>query len=124
VTPPAKTAASRKRGAAARSEVNGKGQKIKLTHKLLADLALIGPPILPPTFGWDLAQAQSWLIAQDGRGMAGLFKVINSVLGDAQADKVRERIAEKAKDDEIDAMFFVQIVNDIANSYGTDSGES
>jgi hypothetical protein len=95
-----------------------------LTSKVLAGLALIGPPTLPPTFGWDLAQAQSWLIDQDGRGMAGLFKVINSVLGDAQADKVRERIAGEAKGEEIDAMFFVQIVNDIANSYGTESGES
>ena len=117
------------RGAAARSEVNGRPKvsdrpkKLTLSNPVFKGLKLAGPKTLPATFSWDLAEARA---ATDELSVMGAFyKLIVSVVGNSNAVAIRQRLVEKApsvKDGGGELMS--SVLTDIIGQYGMEEGES
>jgi hypothetical protein len=117
------TAGSRKRGPAARSEVNGKLRTIKLTAKPVAGLELKDcPKELPSTFSWDGARIQARVAEQDPRVTGDLYRLLESVIGEGNAELIRKKVLDKKVDPGEELM--IDVLNDITSHYGTGLGES
>lgn len=111
------------RGAAARSEVNGKVKTISLSDPLFKGIKLTAPSVLPATAAWDIAEIQQ--MQKRGQNyIGGLLQMIVTVVGAEQAERVRDRLAEKAPVTTDGGLELLdQVASDIIDSYGTTAGE-
>lgn len=109
------------RGAAARSEVNGALKTITLTTPPFDGIKVQGPPEMPATFSWDLAEAHSLLRADNPLALGAFYDLLVSVVGTTGAQKLREALAAL---DGGPVMPLVIAINDLTAAYGLDEGES
>jgi hypothetical protein len=84
-------------------------------------LALTLPPILPATFGLDMAELQ----ASEGHNNLGpMYRLVVGVIGEEQWQAVREHIADRADTmDDIGAIY-EELLAACTEPYGVTPGES
>lgn len=119
--PPAKT--TKRRAATARAELNGH-RTITLKTPPLDGVKVKAPADLPPTFGWDLAEAHSLLRADNPLALGAFYDLLVSVVGHEAVAKLREALAAQTAAPSVPTAALVIAINDITAEYGTDEGES
>lgn len=107
---------------AAQAETNGKLRKTRLKSAPVTGLELEDlPKQLPSTFSWDAARVQGRIASEDPRVIGDLYRLIESVIGEDNSERIRERLAAKKVDPGVNLL--ADVLNDITTLYGTDLGE-